>query len=74
MRQFGIVAWLTHRVPDDIREWPANIQDKMYAAIEAKEKELGFKLVILSTRCDFDLAEDKWFVHIDAVQQMGSIQ
>lgn len=46
-----------------LMDWPAEIQDKLFAEIEAHEKKEGVKCEVLNSRCALDF-DDKPFLHL----------
>lgn len=72
MRQFELTAYLTAALPGSLKDWPPNIQDAIYTALEAKAKEVGVPLEIVASHCDIDYgddaAHDRPFAFVRAVE------
>jgi len=76
MRQFELTAYVSSSLPGELKDWPANIQDRIYKALEAKSKEAGVPLEITSSRCDIDYGDhqdgDRYFVSVQAVEMLAT--
>ena len=72
IRTFEITATLTGYMPGDINDWPSNIQDAIYAALEAKSKEVQLCLAIVGSQVKKDHGDkddgsaDRWYAHVIA--------
>ena len=71
MRQFEIVVHVSGWLEGSLSDWPANIQDGVYKALEDKSKEVELPLAIVFSKCDHDpdLPNDhpqKFWLHIVA--------
>lgn len=70
IRTFEIVQYISGPLEGELNDWPANIQDAVYAALERKAKEVELPLAIVASRCDIDHdatdPQRKFFLHIVA--------
>lgn len=71
IRTFEIVQYVSAPLPGGMDDWPANIQDQIFAALEAKSKQVELPLVITGSYCGTDYADtegqpDKYYLHIVA--------
>lgn len=73
LRTFEIVQYISGPLEGELADWPANIQDAVYAALEAKAKEVELPLAVVASRCDIDHDAEaegrptqKFFLHIVA--------
>lgn len=68
VRTFDVKAYLDAPVPGEIADWPANIQDRIFNAIERLERRENIVCTIFHSRCDKDYgevaAQDRWYVHV----------
>lgn len=54
IRQFEIVVHVNGWLEGELKDWPANIQDAVYAALEKKAKDVELPLAIVFSKCDHD--------------------
>lgn len=72
LRTFEIVQYVDGYIEGTFNDWPANIQDAIFAALEWKSKQVGLPLAIVSSKCDHDPDIDdtahprKFWLHIVA--------
>lgn len=70
IRTFEIVQYVTNFVEGSIDDWPANIQDAVYKALEQKAKQVELPLTIVASYCDIDYGDtqgqDRPFLRIIA--------
>lgn len=70
IRTFEIVQYVTGFMEGGVDDWPANMQDAIYAALERKAHEVQLPLKIVHSYCDEDIdSEDerkRFYVHIIA--------
>lgn len=73
LRTFDLIVHITAPLEGELSDWPANVQDAIYAALEKKAEEVELPLAIIHSRCDIDHdAEvegrplEKFFLHIIA--------
>lgn len=68
IRTFEMIQYVTAPLEGEFDDWPANIQDAIYAAAERKSKDVELPLTIVHTRCDKDIdTEDPnkvFFIHV----------
>jgi len=68
IRTFEMVQYVTAPLEGDMDDWPANIQDVIMAAVEAKAKEVELPLVIVMSRCAEDIdtidPQQRYFIHV----------
>lgn len=62
IRTFTLMAEISAPMPGGLDDWPANIQDGIYAALEAKSKEVKLPLAIIKSWCDSDF-DGKWYAY-----------
>jgi len=76
IRTFQVVQYVTGPLEGNIDDWPPVIQDKVYAALEAKAQEVQLPLVIIASYCDKDhdsTDETKvWFLRIVASEVVAA--
>lgn len=73
IRTFEIVQYISGPLEGELSDWPANIQDAVYEALELKSKQEDLPLAIVASRCDIDhdaetegRPHQKFFLHIVA--------
>jgi len=70
IRTFEIVQYVTGFLEGSMDDWPAQIQDVVYKALERKSHEVELPLAIVHSRCDVDHdavdAQHKFYLHIIA--------
>ncbi len=70
LRTFELVCNVSGYVEGELKDWPAQMQDAVYAALELKAAELELPLAIVHSYCDIDhgetAAQDQFFVCIIA--------
>jgi hypothetical protein len=70
VRTFEIVQYVTAPLEGKLDDWPANIQDAVYAALDRKAAEVQLPLCIVDSACQVDYGdtpeEDKFFLRIIA--------
>ena len=54
IRTFDLAANVNGWLDGTIDDWPANIQDVLYAALERKAKEVQLPIVIVYSKCEID--------------------
>jgi len=54
IRTFAIVASVTGFLEGELDDWPNQIKDNVYLALEAKADEEQLPLTIVASRCDID--------------------
>lgn len=62
-REWDWIVNIDCPLPEGIKNWPANIQDKIYSDLEARSVALGEKLYIAKSRVGF-APETGPFVHL----------
>lgn len=77
IRTFEIVQYVDAPIPGGIDDWPANIQDVVYAALEKKAQEVELPLKIVHSYCakDIDSVNPRyiWYLHVLASEIVASI-
>lgn len=72
VRTFEITQTVTGYTPGPITEWPANMQDAIYKALDKKAREVRLPLAIVASAIKKDHgyaqdgSQDRWFAHIVA--------
>lgn len=72
IRTFEMVQYVTGYVEGDFNDWPANIQDKILAALERKSQQVELPLTIVHSSCMVDYGEtldrsqDHFYLHVIA--------
>ena len=64
VRLFEMVCDVTGYPGPVFEEWPANLQDLIYKAMEDKSREVGLPLALVLSRADKDPDTGKFFVHV----------
>lgn len=68
IRMFDGVFPVDGPLPGELKDWPANIQDPIYKAIEQLSFVTQLRLALIASRCDIDHGEtkeqDQWYIHI----------
>lgn len=65
IRTYEITANVTGRLEGSLEDWPAQMQDTVYLALERKAEEVGRPLAIIASVCDWD-EDHGWYVRIVA--------
>lgn len=63
MREWSVLLAISGPLEGGFMDWPANIQDKILAAIEKHEKQHNVKLEMVAAEARCDVAEEGWYVH-----------
>lgn len=73
IRTFEIVQYISGPLEGTFDDWPARIQDVVYAALERKSKEVELPLKIVGSYCGIDhdaeaegRPDKKFYLHIVA--------
>lgn len=71
IRTFQLVQYTTGLLEGEIENWPNNIKDAIYQALEAASEKFELPLTVVYSRADFDVAEevgqqDRPYVHVIA--------
>lgn len=73
LRQFEIVQHISGPLEGELDDWPANIQDAIFKALEDKSKEVELPLRIVHSYCGIDhdaevegRPHQKFYLHIIA--------
>lgn len=66
-RQFEVMQYVTGFMPGEIQDWPANIQDEVYKALERKSHQERRDLKIVRSYCDKEVDEQLYYVHVIAI-------
>jgi hypothetical protein len=61
-----LIVNVTELLPGGIKDWPANVQDRIYNALEKFEERTGVRWVIVGSKSDVD-PDTGPFVHVMAV-------
>lgn len=56
LKTYEIVQYVTGFLPGELQDWPAQVQDAIYAALERKAKEVELPLAIVASYCTMDPA------------------
>ena len=54
VRTLELNVTVSHFLEGSVEDWPSNIQDGVYAALERKAVETALPLVIVKSHCDVD--------------------
>lgn len=54
IRTFEMIQYVTAPLEGELDDWPANIQDAIFAALERKAKSVQLPLKIVLAYCDMD--------------------
>ncbi len=78
IRTFEIVQYVSAPTPGGIDDWPANIQDAVWAALEKKAHDVELPLKIVHSYCakDIDSTDPTrvWYLHIIASEIVASLE
>ena len=66
IRTFEILAKVTGFMEGGMDDWPSNIQDAVYEALERKAAEVQLPLAIVSSYCDKDIDDGTFYVRVIA--------
>ena len=70
VRTFEIVQYVSGFLEGELNDWPANIQDAVYAALERKAREVELPLKVVHSYCNEDIdstdAQKRFYLHIIA--------
>lgn len=66
-RQFEVMQYVTGFIPGEIQDWPADIQDEVYRALERKSRQERLNLKIVRSYCDKEVDEQFFYVHVVAI-------
>lgn len=70
VRTFEVIQYVSGFLEGGMDDWPANIQDAVYKAMERKSDEVQLPLVIVASFCDVDIdSEDvnkRFFIRVIA--------
>lgn len=64
VRQIHMFVPVSAYLEGEITEWPANIQDGLYKAIEQKQAEENEQLNIIHSECTYEADEGYFLVHV----------
>lgn len=67
-RQFDGFVKIDAPLEGGLMDWPANIQDGVFKAVERLETEHGIKLEILHVSARCDDPQEGWFIHIVCIE------
>lgn len=63
-RQVHLFVPVSAYLAGEITDWPANIQDGIYKAIERKQAEEREQLSIIKSECEWEEDEGYFLVHV----------
>ena len=72
IRTFEVKVYVNGYVEGGLADWPANVQDAIYEALEKKSDEVQLPLTVVHSYCDIDHGEamdgsqDRFFLHVIA--------
>lgn len=71
VRTFDVIVHVTGWLEGTLNDWPAEIQDGVYAALERASKQVELPLAIVFSKCDQEPLlpvghPEKFFLHIVA--------
>lgn len=72
IRIFEMIQNVTGYIEGELSDWPAQLQDPIYEAVERKAKEVELPLTIVYSRCHIDYGDaqdgtdDKFYIHVIA--------
>lgn len=64
IRTFEMVVNVSGFLPGTIDDWPANVQDEIFAAAERKSDEVQLPLKIVHSVCDKDVDTGIFYIHV----------
>ncbi len=62
IRTFEMIQYVSGFVEGGIDDWPANLQDALYAALERKAHEVRLPLQIVLSYCDKDIDDGRFYI------------
>jgi len=69
-RVFEIKANVDGYLPGELQDWPANIQDVIYQAMEhALKKYKVHSWKVMQSRCGRDVDEEPYYIHIVLMEE-----
>ena len=78
IRTFEIVQYVTGYVDGGMDDWPTNLQDRIYAALERKAHEVQLPLKIVHSYCNEDIdstdERKRFYVHVIASEIVVKIE
>lgn len=78
IRLFEMVQYVTGYIEGEFKDWPAQLQDPIYAALERKSDEVQLPLTIVNSGCLIDHGEamdgsdDRFYVHVIASEVVAA--
>lgn len=57
IRTFDLIVYVTGWLDGGIKDWPVQIQDRIWEALERKAHEVELPLTIIESYCDVDYGE-----------------
>lgn len=67
IKLFDLVVDVDGPLEGELKDWPNNIQDQVYAALERASHKVQLPLTIVASKCDVDYGgtgqADRFFVH-----------
>lgn len=68
-RLFELKVNVSGYLPGELQDWPAYIQDRIYAAMEAAMKKYKVSnFEVMQSRCGRDVAEEPYYVHVVLIE------
>lgn len=64
VRAFECVVTVSGRLEGEFDDWPARIQDPIFAAMERMSEQVGLPLAMVGSVCGYDSIGEKWFVRV----------
>lgn len=58
IRTFQVLQYVTGPLPGGVDDWPANIQDVIYRALDIKSAQVELPLTVVHSFCDKDHDRD----------------
>lgn len=55
VRQFDCVVYVDAYPGPEMEDWPANVQDAVYGALEALAKRISLPVTIVASKCEPDV-------------------
>lgn len=64
IRTFELVVNISGPLEGEFKDWPANIQDTIYAAMERKAAEVQLPLALVGSEAAYDEIGGHWYIRV----------
>lgn len=77
IRTYEVVQYVSGPLLGSMDDWPARIQDKLFAALEVKSRQEEKPLMVVHSYCEKDIdstdPKRQWYVHVIASEIVAAI-